>query len=1217
MALQPPPIRIPGTDLDFDPGRIGDDIDGETGPIYETTGVAEEFDPDLWKSQTLGDISFLKPFFEASKKGLELHKQNAAFIKEIYEINKALMFATIDPIFAAIDAILDEIIKILKDLRGLGFYMLPVHAGSVEPNVGRNPMTGSLFFGKDVYVPATRIPAIGVPGQAMSPKDYKPSRLVAAGPGDPRAMDPITGEMNYVEAPQMSEDPLLFQKEGDMTGVVDHAYIKMNKYTNLMSITPGGILQTIDKSFDDLGDVPKFFKQAIADGEIETGLSEYVPNVVLPKTVDELIDPSYYKSGRPIFADSAKVGGVIFIMGMPDFDRFQTVLGNFNKLIDIGGLGQLLKDIKKLWKPAAQTHRLLLSKVATIKVAKGASGSLDLTTSGISSVDAQGHVTDDTDFYVMEEEVSGIFKKQDPEKTNRIIKNNRHVYARVVKVVESVQWINEVMDMNAARSMDSVDVDMTESRIRQKHIGTKVNRNPLPYMNQTLEIEYIESGGEEFQAGDLVYEAVPGVGTDMKDAEGKELAADDQRTTEYHQVKEGKCTVGIVVDAYDDNALPEAPNWSGKSLEQLIPALGPLLNKCEAEVKGIKSAVASAKKTLDPIIAWLDGKMADVQAFAKDIENILDLFANGLPATGMYSLYLEPRAGGIAKFRERMMAAGGPRKPPEDLKFCAGVCFLGGGPDNAVLLRSIDILALLLGLRKQTASELASAATMKELATPVFDENKIYVPDDIVFYKGKNYKCIKTTEAGELPLIYLINAETGSSSDLVINSTYWVLDSDVGAADTEVDVGDSRTPDEIAKAKLAWLSAAKGRLQTILDYLDGSPPSGKNLRQQIMDVNLFGSIDPVTQKYVGEDENIYIELLDLRNVDLAELNLLVQRLKELIQTIEVYLIQANLAVESDADVPKGSLRSKGKTLMIIKGEFIDEVDDFAAGQRRVRENTTITVLHPLLDSSGSTRSVESLANTTVATLEEEFPVDLDEVLPYNVILSDAVDTTYKHKAENRANTTHYYHPGYRLREYKAKANTISIAIPNDQGVYEQLPSWEAGQAGPQGSSRTTAHYPEGTIIKINGTVPVSEGYVQGTEGEEIILTGLENIQGVADTWMALGVSEDDQITVDFGTDAGGALTKTVDSTVGEEYIKIDSAFLLGQSTSPEMFLYHDKWSFEISDLTKAEQAKQAKIQGSRNKFKTYLEEINTLADAVYDDLTTLEAETWPPAASEE
>ena len=76
-------------------------------------GAAAEEDPDLWKSQTLGDISFLKPFFEASKKGLELHKQNSAFIREIYELNKALMFATIDPIFAAIDAILDEILKLL------------------------------------------------------------------------------------------------------------------------------------------------------------------------------------------------------------------------------------------------------------------------------------------------------------------------------------------------------------------------------------------------------------------------------------------------------------------------------------------------------------------------------------------------------------------------------------------------------------------------------------------------------------------------------------------------------------------------------------------------------------------------------------------------------------------------------------------------------------------------------------------------------------------------------------------------------------------------------------------------------------------------------------------------------------------------------------------------------------------------------------------------
>ena len=33
------------------------------GPVFGTTGEEIAYDPDLWDSQTLGDISFLKPFF--------------------------------------------------------------------------------------------------------------------------------------------------------------------------------------------------------------------------------------------------------------------------------------------------------------------------------------------------------------------------------------------------------------------------------------------------------------------------------------------------------------------------------------------------------------------------------------------------------------------------------------------------------------------------------------------------------------------------------------------------------------------------------------------------------------------------------------------------------------------------------------------------------------------------------------------------------------------------------------------------------------------------------------------------------------------------------------------------------------------------------------------------------------------------------------------------
>ena len=111
----------------------------------------------VWQTSTnIGDISFLKSFFKGAQKSLQLHKDNAAFIKSVYEVNKALMLATIDPLFAAIDKILDEILKLLEDLRGLGFYYLPVHSKSVSTNVERNPITGGLFAGGKYYAKATR-----------------------------------------------------------------------------------------------------------------------------------------------------------------------------------------------------------------------------------------------------------------------------------------------------------------------------------------------------------------------------------------------------------------------------------------------------------------------------------------------------------------------------------------------------------------------------------------------------------------------------------------------------------------------------------------------------------------------------------------------------------------------------------------------------------------------------------------------------------------------------------------------------------------------------------------------------------------------------------------------------------------------------------------------------------------------------------------------------
>ena len=1190
------------TDLPFgvtlDTSLIGTTTNADgteaTGTHFGTDfGAAADEDPDLWKSANLGDLGFLKPFFEASKKGLELHKQNAAFIKEIYEINKALMLATIDPIFAAIQAILDEILKLLKDLRGLGFYMLPVHAQSVSSNVERNPMTGSLFYGGKTWVQAKRV------GGDLYPADITK--------GDKVALDPISGEINYVEQTIFKD---LDDPEQDVGGAIDKYFVQMNKWTGMVSLTPGGILQTIDDSFDDQHDVPKHIKAASATGKAPS-LSDYLPDTDITG-FDNFIDPSYYQSGRPIMSSSSKVGGIIFILGMPDFNKFTTILESFNNFIDIKDFSTLLDDVKKLWDPQMASHEVLVKHVATV-ISKKAAGA---NVSGVGAgFDASAVTSDATAPFTKGETAVGSFRKQKVDQPRRIMCAATGVVARVANVKESKNMLIEHYEPLAIKAGQGQGEEMTESRLRMRNKTIKKNKNTLPYQQQILEVIY-ETPDGVFERNDIIWECVPINETNMpgmsKSGEIMGLASEKKAAESspvgkmYGQVKPGKCVAGRVVSAFDSKGKATPPNWYGKSLEQLFPQLGPLLNKVESEVRGVKATVANARTTIDPIIKWLDEKIDDVMLFAADIEKILDLFANGIPAAGMYTLYLEPRAGGVAKFRERMLAAGGPDKPPEDLKFCAGVCFLGGGPDGNPLLKSIDMLSLLLGLRKMTEEETATNADMKVIATPPFSGDTVYQSGDEIFYKGSNYVCIGTNVSGELPLIKdpIVNPDTGlGSGDLILNAQYWKKSDAAVGADETVDVGDDRTPAAIMLAKSTWLKTAKARLGEILIVLIGES-GGMNLRKKINQVSLFGSVDAVTEVFTGENKNVYIELKQLRDSDLNELELLVLRIEELLSAIEISLIQAS----PDTDADSGSLRTKGKSLLMINGEFVDYVDDFDSGQRKIRQNTTITILNPLLDMSSETRSVEKISNTTVAVLNEPFSVDIDTALSFDVALRyDQTASEYANDETNRANNTHYYHPGYRLREFSAKANTISVIMPDaSSGEYPTLPRWQAGQAGPQGAIRTSSFYPDGTIIKLNGTMPVSEGYVTDATGDGVEVLGTE--LDTAATWRGLGVSTDDKLIVNFGTEKGNN-SKVVQETIGDEYLAVTAPFQFG--TNPfEQFLYHEDWKFEISSLSQAEEAKKNKIQQSRNKFAEYLETINEYADTVYDDLSTLDKEGW-------
>ena len=1127
---------------------------------------------DLWSSANLGDIGTLKPFFEAAAKGLELHKENAAFIKTIYEFNKAYFIASVDPLFAALDKIFQEILKLLDDLRGLGFYYLPVHSKSIGTSneVQRNPITGGLLIGGQYYAKATM----------QGAGEYVKADIFA---GDIPATDKETGEQIYVKDTAW-EDPL--DADGNSTGTeltLENAFVYANEKLGLTQLSPMGILQTIDRSFDDLNDVPK-------------------GNTAFTTDTSQLLSEDYYLSGRPIFSNSATVGGIIIIMGAPSLDHFGDILKTFNKFIDLESFHKLLAEIDKILNPPI-VHRIKLSWVSTKTISVD---NTDLNTPPSLS-DSPGKKTyieeDDTvgSFYVHEKNPDGTYK------SDKVLKNTvGKSIARVNKVIDTHNMIIEDRE-TVGHKADTHNTVLTESVIKRNHQEIKINRNMVPYQNQELEISYM-SPGMEFKKGDIIVEAVPSVsssGTQTKEGTkidlNKQNEGDPGADKEYVQVTEGELIVGKVVDEFYADALPEKPDWRGKRLEELIPPLGSILDTTETHVRSIFATIKSYHKTLDPIIKYLDGKMDELQAFSKEIEEILELFAVGIPATGVYTLYLSPQLGGTAYFRERMMAAAGPDKPPENLKFCAGVCFLGGGPTGGPLITSLKALALMLGMREKTEAEVKQQEKLEDLSTPIFDNTKTYMAGDKTYYKGVNYECLVNYTTGEEPIIKDLNDEN------VVNAENWRRLGEAGAEDEGVDIGDVRTPEEIRKAKIEFLKDTKKALGDILVKLNGASPGASSLRKKIMDVPLYGTMDPLQSPPAfissGANEATYVDLLELRDIDLEELNLLVQRIDEMLVKIEITMIQET----PDEETEPGSFRSKGKSLLILKGEFIDEVDDFEGGQRKVKQNTTITILDPLNPASGSTRTVEYMSNTTVAVLNEAFEPDIETALPYDVILSDQNETEYKYKAEYRANSTFYYHPGYRLREFEAKANTISTYSKVDTaGNYIDIPNYEDGNSKGSafdGKPRNINEYPLGTIIEINGTVPLSEGYIGGG-GVEVIL---EEEEEVADTWNAIGVSQDDLLIVTLDT---GTFTKYIQEVLDDTHIAIDSAIQAGGDSPYLDLLYHPDWAFELSVGKKTQKAQEDKIQNSRNKFLDYLTDINAQADEIYDYLDKLNNEGW-------
>ncbi len=146
--------------------------------------------------------------------------------------------------------------------------------------------------------------------------------------------------------------------------------------------------------------------------------------------------------------------------------------------------------------------------------------------------------------------------------------------------------------------------------------------------------------------------------------------------------------------------LPDStpPDFGGIQIKEIIPGWGEFFQTLENFVLQLKGMISDSAAFIQDMIDMIKGIEAFLEDLIAAIVEFLEFFQITLPSTGVYALYLPNQSGGNDGIKSQLSGAGG----IPDLGYAAGILFVategdvliaGGGSKNP-----IDLLALVLGL---------------------------------------------------------------------------------------------------------------------------------------------------------------------------------------------------------------------------------------------------------------------------------------------------------------------------------------------------------------------------------------------------------------------------------------------------------------------------------------------------------------------------------------
>ena len=661
-----------------------------------------------WKPHQLakaGDIAQLaeaaSTLADTVKSALSLSRNGMTVLKFLSELQN------INPVIAALNALADEVLQQINDLKDAGFWYLyidPYYKGNVKPQPsfdmgfeqlrdegGKRLWETKNEFGvwsKTNVVPTTA--ALDSPlgrNATARPMYVTPRRLI---PGGYNIWNPIPDPLEksskfpvFSTKDVISEFVKAFEDEGDVPRFRKNKKIsKLPKKGDTVWDVDG---QPVDGWNPDVDFGLELFDIGLTHPNVEAGLIKDYKASRKPLNTRET-------PGRPNLKgnDAVGVGAIAIIIGASNFDKFSSVFNEFAQMFsDIpeltpGDTGEnLLKSLRKLISPPAKKLNLYDHDLKYGQFQEGdiIGGKNYHTLGEIVSVNTASITTTDKK---TEKETTLLDDLGEP------LKNQD----------DTIIKVKEIVDGNP----------VTE----EFPMGRYVN----------MEIEVLPIGGqpasEVWVAGDRVMN-MENRGTSGNSAATSEATGVDwfanysfigAETKEAPKVSRTYPKIAYVLkETLTALPKPNPPDFGGILIDDLVPGWGEFFQELENFVKSIKGYISTSSEFVQEMIDMIAGIEAYLQSLIDLIDKFLDFFKITLPSEGVYALYLPNQMDGNEGLKNQIKSATG----IPDLSYASGLLFVGvegitpiagGGSKNP-----IDLLALVLGLLNDSELSTTESST--------------------------------------------------------------------------------------------------------------------------------------------------------------------------------------------------------------------------------------------------------------------------------------------------------------------------------------------------------------------------------------------------------------------------------------------------------------------------------------------------------------------------